>query len=73
MHVLCIFIVFIATNKHTINVKTVSFYIISRTATCFDISMSSSGSFTFVPCQVTQIIKIEAAKKSQFLKIIKIY
>jgi len=30
----------------------VSLYIM-YTATCFDISISSSGTFTFVPCQVT--------------------
>jgi acetolactate synthase regulatory subunit len=44
-----------------IYVTTVSFYII-YTATCFDISVSSSGSFTFVSCQVTKVLKIEAVK-----------
>jgi hypothetical protein len=39
-------------NRCTINITTVTFYII-YTPTCFDVSMSSSGSFTFVPCQVT--------------------
>jgi len=62
MQVPCIFIVFITTNKCTINITavyttTVSLYII-YTPTCFDISVSSWGSFTFVPCQVTYIIKI---------------
>ena len=40
---------------------TVSLYII-YSPTWFDISMSSSGSFKFVPCQVTWILKIEAVK-----------
>jgi len=59
MPVPCIFIVFITTNKYTFNITivhiyitTVSIYVI-YTPTCFDISMSSSGSFKFVPCQVT--------------------
>jgi len=38
-------------------ITTVYLYII-YTSTCFDISTSSSESFTFVPCQVTQILKI---------------
>ena len=42
-------------------ITTVSLYII-YTPTCFDSSMSSSGSFTFVPCQVTSVFKIEAIK-----------
>jgi hypothetical protein len=44
--------VFITTNKRTINITTVSLYII-YTPTCFDISMSLSSSFIFVSCQVT--------------------
>ena len=40
---------FITTNKCTINFTTDYFYII-YTPTCFDISVSSSGRFTFVPC-----------------------
>jgi hypothetical protein len=39
-------------NLTTVCIKTVSLFII-YTPTCFDISMLSSGSFTFVPCQVT--------------------
>ena len=51
------FIISITTNKCTINIttlhiKTVYFCMIC-TPTCFDISSSSSGSFTFVPRQVT--------------------
>ena len=50
-------IVFFTTNKYTINItivyiRRVSLYVI-YTPTCFDISMSSSGSFTFVSCKVT--------------------
>jgi len=46
------FFVFITANKCTIYVTTVSLYII-YTATCFNSSVSSSGSFTFVLCQAT--------------------
>ena len=52
---------FITTNKYTNNIKKLSLYTI-YTFTCFDISMSSSGSFTIVPCKVTWILKTEAAK-----------
>jgi len=46
------FIVSITTNKYAINITNASLYII-YTATCFDISISSSGNFTFVPYNVT--------------------
>jgi hypothetical protein len=46
------------TNAQLYITKT-SLYII-YTATCFDISVLSSESFTFVPCQATYILKIEA-------------
>jgi cytochrome c oxidase assembly factor CtaG len=42
-------------------ITTASLYII-YTAACFDISMSSSGCFTFMPCSVTEILKIEVVK-----------
>jgi len=48
IHVPYIFIIFITTNKHTINIPKMSLYIIN-TPTCFDISISSSGSPTFEP------------------------
>jgi hypothetical protein len=59
-----LFVVFITNNKLKSNVTTVfitrvSFYII-YIPTCFDISMSSSETFTIVPCQVTYILNIEA-------------
>jgi len=44
-----IFIIFIVTNKRTINITRVSLHII-YTPTRFDISMSSSGSFTSASC-----------------------
>jgi len=64
MQVPCMFIVFITTNQCTIIyhnniIITVSLHI-KYTPTCFDINMSVSGSFTFVPCQVTYILKISA-------------
>jgi len=43
------FVVFITTKECTTNITIVSLYII-YTPTCFDISMSSSGSVTFVTC-----------------------
>ena len=43
-------------------ITTLFLYII-YTATCFDIFMSSSGSFTFVPCQGTYFFfKLELLK-----------
>jgi hypothetical protein len=66
MHVPCIFYCFITTNNRSINIttvytSTVSLYII-YTTTYFDFSVSSSGSFKFVPCQVTWTLKTEAVK-----------
>jgi hypothetical protein len=51
----------ITTNNCTINITTISLFII-YTPTCFDISMLSSGSFIFVTCPVTYILKSEAVK-----------
>ena len=68
------FIVFIATNKCTINTTTVSLYMI-HTPTCFNVYMLSSGTFTLLSCQVTYVLKIEAVKITfppKFLKCIKI-
>ena len=43
---------------------------ISLYTTCFDITRSSLGSFTFVPCQGTNILKIKAVNHSS-IKLLK--
>ena len=58
IHVPRIFIVLIATKKCTITITTVTLYII-YSPTCFDISMSSSGSFTFVLAKLHKFLKLK--------------
>jgi hypothetical protein len=59
---------FITPNKRTVIYhnsiyhKSISKYCLIYTPTCFVIYISSSGSVIFVPCQVTQILKLNAVK-----------